>query len=353
MTLLDPIFVGIGAGIVALVLVGLGSHAHCRRRLGAHLGGAEAGRRLAGSDLSRVPWARMALVGLAAAATALAAAEPRWTVPEGEAPAPEPDREVVFALDVSASMQADDAVPSRLARAVSVVEDFLDVLGEERVGILLFAGQGYPLAPPTEDHEALRYLLSGVVPTIASAHDPGTLLSSAVREAELLFDPEPDGEVERTIVVIGDGEAGEPVSAVLGATRAVQGGGPRVHAIGVGTGAGSRVVMPAAPYQLGGVVVDANRRPVVSRLREETLIALADAGGGLYAGADDESALEEISRALERPAPPEIGEEGSAPPPRRDPWPAFVAAALALLLADSLLDARLRARWTRVDRPPR
>ncbi|MEX1256648.1 MAG: VWA domain-containing protein [Gemmatimonadota bacterium] len=337
----SPIFLQIGAGIVVLVVLGLVSYARRRRKLGDFLGGRRAGVRLVASDLNRVPWARIILLVLAAGGTALAAAEPRWVVPEPDAVEPAPIRETIVAIDVSASMQAADgaAESSRLAGAVGMTETLLDLLPDHRVGLLLFAGQGYPLAPPTEDHEALRYLLSGVVPTIASAHDPGTLHSIAIAEAEALFGSADGLATDRAIVVIGDGEAGETEGAALAAVRATAERGVRIHAVGVGTVEGAGVVMPAAPYQLGGVVVDENRRPVVSRLREETLIGIAAAGGGRYARADDTAALDELLRAVARP---ETVREAvaDAPSPRRDPGPVLALTALLLLCAESLFDMR-------------
>jgi Ca-activated chloride channel family protein len=294
MIVANPIYLQVGAGFVILVALGLWSYGRRRRRLIKFLGGFGVGARLSASRLHRAPWIRILLVGCATAAIALAGAEPLRRVVETEVVEPPPLRETVVALDVSASMQATDAVPSRLGLGVALTEALLDRLSGDRVGLLLFAGQGYRLASPTGDFAALRYLLSGVVPTIASAHDPGTLLSIAVREAGALFDSDFEGATERTILVIADGEAGEPEGLAVGAARDVAQGGVRVHTIGVGTAMGARVVMPTAPYQLGGLVVDEDRRPVISRLREETMSGLAAAGGGLYAQADDPEALEAL-----------------------------------------------------------
>lgn len=333
-TFLNPFALALGAALATLVALALWRHGRRRRRLATFLGGSRAALRLSGSNLHRFRIERIALLSLATLAVAAAAAEPRWRLPERS----EPIRSAVLAIDVSASMQASDVAPARLARGVQVAAELLDQFGDGRVGLLLFAGSAYPVAPLTPDRAALRYFLTGVTPTMASAHDPGTLLALGMREAAGFWTTEREPLEDRWIILISDGEAAEEESAVLAAAREARDRGIRVHAIGVGTAEGSGMLMPAAPYQLGGPVVDENGVPATSRLQEDLLRGIVEAGGGLYAHADDASALESQQRSL-RPAT-----DGEPWWVRYDQTLLLILVALAGLLVESLLDLRLPSR---------
>jgi Ca-activated chloride channel homolog len=343
MTLGNPFYLRVGAALLLIVVLGMWRHAHRRRALAESLGGRSAAGRLSAANLYRWRVERGILVGVAAMALAAAAAGPAWNVAPPEPP-PEPAiRNVIVAIDVSASMQASDVEPNRLAGATAAAADIISALENDRVGLLLFAGTPYPLAPPTSDHEAVRYLLGGVTPTIASAHDPGSLPSVAIGEAMAMLERWAAERDERAIVLISDGEAGEPASASEEAARAAAEAGVQVHTIGVGTAAGAGMVMPEAPYQLGGRIVGENGGPAVSRLREENLTRAATAGGGSYAALDDASAM---NRLLEAIAAPSVL---AAPTPepdapvwlRLDPVVWLTSASLLLLFVESLLDVRL------------
>ncbi len=331
MTFLEPSALLLGAATALLVVVAWWEHARRRRRLAIFLGGERATRRLSRLDLYRPRVERLLLLGLATLAVAAAAAEPRWK-PDDR---PTPVSSVVLAIDVSASMQAMDIVPTRLASAVDLAGRLVDGLPDARIGLLLYAGDSYPLASPTRDHAAIRYFLSGVTPTMASAHDPGSLPSVGIRDASALWrTPVAPGE-ERTIVLIGDGEAGEPDDAVLQAVREAGQRGIRVSAIGVGSAQGSGMVMPAAPYQIGGPVVDANGTPAVSRLDAAALQRLVEAGRGRYAPGDDERAVGALRELL---GPNRVDAPWWV---RYDLTYLLALAALAALLVESLLDVRM------------
>ena len=331
MTFSNPGFLPLGIVLAMLVVLALWRHARRRRRLAMFLGGSRAVQRLSRTDLYRMRLERMLLLVLATLAVAGAAAEPRWQEAEQVARV----RSVVLAIDVSASMQASDVSPTRLARAVEVAGQFVETLGSDRVGLLLFAGSAYPVASPTPQHDALRYFLSGVTPTMASAHDPGTLLSVGIREAAALWTTEAEPGEERSIVLISDGETGEDEGTVLTEVLAAAAGGIRVYVIGVGTAEGSGMIMPTAAYQLGGPVLEESGAPAISRVNEPLLESVARAGGGRYVSVADDGALADFEGSLRvRQA---VG-----------PWwarydLAFVLILIALggLLIESILDVRL------------
>ena len=342
----------LGSGLTALVAIGLWSHARRRKLLGAFLGGARAARRLSRPDLFSVQPGRALLLLLAGIALAVAAAEPHW--PEPQVPDP-PRTQVILAIDVSASMQASDVASTRLAAAVDFSSRLLDGLSDHDVGLLLFAGNAYPLAPPTRDHQALRFLLDGMTPTLASAYDPGTLIGVGVDESLILFDARAHDDVEvgaRHIVVVSDGDTEETEAAVREAGARARAADVTVHVVSVGTEEGSGVVMPRGEFQLGGPLVDATGARVISHLDEELLRELASAGEGRYARTDEGSSLGALTEDLLRAdAPPLDGE--AADDEEADPRPRLAGIdlarrlgelALILVLLESLLDTTLPVR---------
>jgi Ca-activated chloride channel homolog len=347
----EPIFLRLGGAFVLLVLLGLWSQGRRRRRLAEFFGGKKAATRISRLNLYRAPLERVLLLVAAVMAIAAAAADPRWVLPEPETqPVPTPEPELIVALDVSVSMQGTDVPPTRLARGVEVINELMTNLEDTKIGLILFAGEPYPLTPPTADHRVIQYFLSGISPTIASAHDPGSLLSRGIQGAAELFvaadDSIPVGQ--RGILLIGDGEAGEPEASVLSAVREANDQGISVHAIGIGTAAGSSLVMPAAEFQLSGAVFDEAGNPVISRFREARLRQVAEAGGGAYARFDDAAQLRDLVAAISGPVAATsnalTGPEQALLRESVDPAFLFMSIALMCLLFESLLDVQLRMR---------
>lgn len=345
----DPSLLLIGVALTGLVLVGLWSHAARRRRLARFLGGRRALDRLSRSDMYRFGVRRSLLLGLAGIALAAAAADPHWT----DAPEPlAPVKQAIIAIDVSASMQAADAPPTRLARATDVARRLVDDLEGHEVGLLLYAGRSYPLAPPTRDLDAIRFLLSGVAPTIASSYDPGTLMSVATDEAMALLawvgdstaivQPSPPPP-EQMIIFVSDGDSAEPDEALVDAIGRAREAGITVHAVGIGTEAGAGMVMPRGTYQMGGPIVDANGLPGLSRLNPSLLQQLASEGGGRYVHAESVEGLDALGADLREPTvPPEANTADAAPSWAAYDLPLVLGAlALTLIFVESLLDVTL------------
>jgi Ca-activated chloride channel family protein len=332
-----PEVLWIGVAVALLAVLASWNHARRRRKLARHLGGDRALLRFGWPGVKRMRIERTLLLGVAALAAGAAAAEPRLPALE-QGIVPRPERSFVVAVDVSASMQASDVTPTRLAQAVAAAQTLAAGLEEDRLGMLIFAGTTYRLVPPTAATESVRFYLDGLVPTLASAADPGSLLTVAVREAVADLSNEVG---ERSIILISDGETPESHAAILREIGAAAEVGIAVHVVGVGTVEGSGMVMPRTRYQFGGQVLDASGNLANSRTDEELLRRIAEVGGGQYARADDPSAVEAIRRSFEIP---------DAPLQESDvdltPW--FALAALASLILEALLDVRLprRARAT-------
>jgi Ca-activated chloride channel family protein len=344
LTFTDASLLWLGGALTALILLGVWSHGRRRRKLAEFIGGHRALARVSRSDLSGLRVGRSLLLGLAGICLAIAAAEPTWVEPP--APEPPPVDRLVLALDVSASMQATDVPPTRLARAVDVARELLAAAEGQEVGLLVFAGIGYPIAPPTLDHDALAFMLDGITPTMASAYDPGTLGAIAVQEAVALIEAGTDSTTRigrRRVVVISDGDDGETEAALLAAVDSARTLGVDVYAIGVGTARGSGMSMPGGAYQLGGPVTTASGARASSRLDEGRLRALAARGGGRYAHADAGLDVAALRAELTAPPPPTPlpGGEGRPAWARYDLTLVLGVAALVLALLESLLDASL------------
>lgn len=280
------------------------------------------------------PVVRIGMVSLAAALIAVALARPGWN-PQGREVV-RSGRDVVFVVDVSRSMLAGDLAPSRLERAKIAIRDALGVIEGDRVGLVAFAGTAAVKCPLTLDYGFFRLALDELSPD--SVARGGTLIGDALRTTlEEMFDEEEDRR--RDIVLITDGEDHEsfPVEAAAQAGEM----GVRIIAIGLGDPAEGAVVPrgagAAAPLEHRGEVV-------VSRLDEETLRRVAGASeGGVYLGVRTGNIdLDEVYQGLIR-ASERTELESRVAVRYTEGFQALLLAALALLVAESLIGDRRRA----------
>ena len=348
MTFDDPGFLLVTL-LVLLVVVGAHvRHARRRSRLGNFFGGPRGASRVSASGLDGGRAGRLLLLGLATVALGIGAAGPLRS-PAGT---PGPDTRsasAVIAIDVSVSMQAADVRPTRLARAVGAAESLLGGLEGTRVGLVLFAGRGYTLTPPTDDPDVAAFFLEGIEPTVMSFQDPGSLLTAGIREAARLL-VSGDVPAEPGIILITDGESGESEEAVLEAVRAVAARGIAVHAVGVGTSRGAEMSVSGAGTA-EALVRDRTGAPGVSRAQAALLQRAADAGGGEYAPASDAGALRRVGRAVGSGSNPAmtapLGAAGA------DIGFMLAGAGFLFLLLESLTEFPARRRaWTRRAREP-
>lgn len=301
--------------------------AYARRRRGSLERFAEAGPRGRTQALgaARRGW-RAALLLLGLAGVALAIAGPRWGIERVTTPPVQ--QQLVFAVDVSRSMLAQDAGGSRLDRARLAVRQIMAALPAAEVGLVVFAGEASLVVPLTRDAAALELYLSTVGPDWIS--DPSTDLAGAVRVALDAFGPTPGPG--RAVVVLSDGE--DHAGGIESAVAAARERGVTAVTVGVGTPAGARI-----PTADGWLTSDGEL--VVTRLDPGRLEALAGGTDGAFVALADRGGLEP---AIARLSALETGARESGGRTRRADryrWPLAVAL-LALAAEAGLRLARRR-----------
>ena len=178
--------------------------------------------------------------------------------------------EIMIVLDVSNSMLAEDYSPNRLERANLAISRLVDKLREDRIGLIVFAGNSFVQLPITTDYVSAKMFLNSI--TTGSVPVQGTAIGDAINTAMRSFSVQ--SEKSRAIVIITDGENHEddPVAAAKTAAEM----GVRVFTIGVGSPEGKPIPMD------GELLKDKDGNIVVTRLDEKVLQDIAAAGNGVY-----------------------------------------------------------------------
>ncbi len=187
--------------------------------------------------------------------------------------------EIMVALDVSNSMKAKDYSPNRLERAKMDLSRLMDKLHSDRIGLVIFAGESFVQVPITADYVSAKIFLSSI--NTSSVPVQGTAIGDAIITCAQSFSMDGMQEKEnKAIIVISDGENHE--DDAVAAAAAAKEAGISVYTIGVGTPAGEPI-----PDDGGGLMKDSDGQIVVTKLDEQTLKDIAEAGGGIYVRASD------------------------------------------------------------------
>ena len=191
--------------------------------------------------------------------------------------------ETIIAMDISNSMRAEDIVPSRLDRSKMMVENLVDHFTNDKIGLIVFAGDAFVQLPITSDYVSAKMFLSSIDPSMIATQ--GTDIATAINMASHSFTQE-EG-IGKAIVVITDGEDHE--GRAVEAAQAAKDAGMRVYVLGVGSTNGSPVPIPGT----GEYMKDNAGNTVMSALNEDMCRQVAQAGGGADIHVENNSAAQE------------------------------------------------------------
>ncbi|MEP2936405.1 MAG: VWA domain-containing protein [Gilvibacter sp.] len=245
--------------------------------------------------------------------------------------------DVVFALDVSKSMLAEDIAPNRLDKSKQLVTQIVNSLSGDRVGIIGYAGSAFPQLPITTDFAAAKMFLSSMNTDMVSSQ--GTAISEAITMAQTYFDDEE--QTNRVLFIVSDGEDHE--GQALAIAKQAADNGIRIFTIGVGTEGDQNWI----PIKRNGELIrykrDQSGERVVTNRIEETLKDIADAANGSYIdGNNTKKVLEEVTALLNGMDKSTFEAKQFADFKDQFQW--FIAAAILLLILDVLFLDR-RTHW--------
>ena len=246
--------------------------------------------------------------------------------------------DIVFAMDVSKSMLAEDVAPNRLDKSKQIVSQIINQLGSDRIGIVAYAGSAFPVLPITSDYGVAKMFLQSMNTEMVSSQ--GTSLDEAIRLAITYFDEK--SKTSKLLVLISDGEdhSEDAEAAADEASKA----GLKIITISLGAEKGATI-----PLKRNGVVEsfqkDNNNQVVITKMNRESLEAIAKATkGGYVNGNNTKNVLEYIKATLDNIQKTEFESTEMADFQAQFQW--FLGFAFLLLFADVFLLER-KTKWVK------
>jgi len=244
--------------------------------------------------------------------------------------------DIVFALDVSKSMVAEDIAPNRLEKAKQIITKIVENLGSDRVGIIIYAGNSYPLLPITTDYAAAKMFLQNANTDMVSSQ--GTAINDAIERALTYYDD--NEQTNRFLVIVSDGEDHEENTLELAKQAAEK--GIKIYTIGIGTAKGGPI-----PLKENGRVMgykkDSKGMVVVTQMNEQILRDIANAGNGKYInGNKTQETIASIKEVLEKAEKNEFETKQFSDYEDQFQW--FIGIGLLLLIVDVTLLEK-KTKW--------
>ena len=247
--------------------------------------------------------------------------------------------EVMVALDISNSMLAEDVAPNRLDRAKQMLSKMIDNMVDDKVGLVVFAGEAFTQLPITCDYVSAKMFLNTITPNLIQTQ--GTAIGAALQTAITSFGS-PESEAGRAIILITDGENHED-DAIAAAKQAKE-LGIQVFVIGIGKPEGAPIPKPGT----NDYFKDRSGQVVVSKLNEDMCQQIAQAGSGAYVRCDNtNTAMRALQQELNRIATAEL--ESTVYADYNEQYQSFVLLALLLLVIEFFILSRKNHRLTRMD----
>lgn len=247
--------------------------------------------------------------------------------------------EVMVALDISNSMLAEDVAPNRLDRAKQMLSKVIDNMMEDKVGLVVFAGEAFTQLPITCDYVSAKMFLNTITPNLIQTQ--GTAIGTALQTAITSFGAE-KSDAGRAIILITDGENHE--DDAIAAAKKAQEMGIQVFVIGIGKPEGAPIPKPGT----NDYFKDRSGQVVVSQMNEEMCQQIAQAGKGVYVRCDNtNTAMRALQQELDRIATADI--ETTVYADYNEQYQSFVLIALLLLAIEFFILSRKNHRLNRMD----
>ena len=244
--------------------------------------------------------------------------------------------DIVFAMDVSKSMLAEDVAPNQLEKSKQIVSQIINQLGSDRIGIVAYAGSAFPVLPITTDYSVAKMFLQSINTDIVSSQ--GTSLDEAIKLSATYFDSK--SKTSKLLIMISDGE--DHSQGAEDAAEEANKLGMKIITIGIGTEKGGTI-----PLRVNGIVQsfkrDNNNEVVITKLNKEALTTIAKATkGGYVDGNNTKAVLDYVKNALDNIQKTEFESTQMADFQSQFQW--FLGFAFALLFLDVFLLER-KTKW--------
>ena len=247
--------------------------------------------------------------------------------------------EVMIALDISNSMLAEDVAPNRLDRAKQMLSKMIDNMVDDKVGLVVFAGEAFTQLPITCDYVSAKMFLNTITPNLIPTQ--GTAIGAALQTAITSFGAT-ESEAGRAIILITDGE--NHADDAIAAAQKAQELGIQVFVVGIGKPEGSPIPKPGT----NDYFKDRSGQVVVSRLNEEMCQQIAEAGNGIYVRCDNtNTAMRALQQGMEHIATAEL--ESTVYADYNEQYQSFVLIALLLIAIEFFILSRKNHKLARMD----
>ena len=322
---------------IPVFIIGYILYTRRKRRQLAEFGDPELVSELMPDASKARPVVKFSLLMVALALLIMAAARPQYG--QKEKTVKRQGIEVMIALDISNSMMAEDVAPNRLDRAKQMLSKMIDRMVDDKVGLVVFAGEAYTQLPITCDYVSAKMFLN----TITSALIPtqGTAIGAALETSIRSFGSQ-ESDAGRAIILITDGENHE--DDAIAAAKHARELGIQVFVVGIGKPEGSPIPIAGT----NNYIKDRSGQVVVSRLNEDMCQQIAQAGNGIYVRCDNtNTAMRALQQELDRIATAEL--ETKVYADYNEQYQSFVLIALLLLVIDFFILERKNHRLAKMD----
>ena len=322
---------------IPVFVIGYVVYTHRKRRQLNEFGDSELMAQLMPDASKSRPVVKFGILMFALALLIVAVARPQYG--QKEKSVKRQGCEVMVALDISNSMLAEDVSPNRLDRAKQMLSKMMDGMVDDKVGLIVFAGEAFTQLPITCDYVSAKMFLNTISPSLIATQ--GTAIGAALQRAIVSFG-EQESDAGRAIILITDGENHED-DAIAAANKARE-LGIKVLVVGIGKPEGSPIPKPGT----NDYFKDRSGQVVVSRLNEEMCQQIAQAGQGIYVRCDNtNTALRSLQKELEEVATAEL--ETTVYADYNEQYQSFVLVALLLLVVEFFILSRKNHRLARMD----